>query len=251
MKYAGIYFEHILTLLRGTIEREGEHIDQCAEKIFETTCAGKRTYFFGCTHAGILAQEAFYRTGGLAVINPILPPGLTCDVTPITLTSALERVDGLGKRISDAVGFESGDLLFVHSVSGRNAVPVELAACAKERGAYVVALTNLAYSEASSPRGTLGKRLFEVADLVLDNGGCFGDADVEIEGFPQKVAPTSTVVGAAIVNAIVAETAARFVERGMNPPVFMSANIDGGDQYNDEVLKKYAGQITYMGSSRK
>ena len=251
MKYSGIYFDHVIEMLRGTIEREGTNIDLCADKIVETTLAGGRTYFFGCTHAGILAQEAFYRTGGLAIVNPILPPGLTCDVTPITLTSALERVDGLGRRIADSIGFEPGDLLFVHSVSGRNAVPVELAVSAKERGAFVVALTSLEYSKASSPRGALGKRLFEVADVVLDNGGCFGDADVEIEGFPQKVAPTSTVVGTAIVNAIVAEAVARFVERGVNPPHNHSANIDGGDQYNAEVLSKYAGQITYMGSPRK
>ena len=251
MKYSGLYFDHIITILQETVERESANIDLCAQKIVETTVAGGRTYFFGCTHAGILAQEAFYRTGGLAVINPILPPGLTCDVTPITLTSALERVDGLGARIADSVGFEPGDLFFVHSVSGRNAVPVEMAARAKERGAFVAALTNLEYSKASSPRGVLGKRLFEVADLVLDNGGCFGDADVKIEGFPQKVAPTSTVVGAAIVNAIVAEAVAGFVERGIDPPVFLSANIDGGDQYNAEVLRKYAGQITYMGSPRQ
>ncbi len=246
MDYGKAYFTHVTELLEQVWESQQQHIRQAAKLLVDTVTAGNRVYFFGCTHAGILSQEAFYRTGGLAVVNPILPPGLTCDVTPITLTSSLERLDGFGAKLADAVGFQEGDLLFIHSVSGRNAVPVDMALRAREQGAVVVALTSLAYSRASSPRAACGLRLFEAADLVIDNGGCFGDAAVAVEGFSQKVAPTSTVVGAAIVNAIVAESTARFVERGIDPPVFKSANIDGGDAYNQVLLDTYRDQIRYM-----
>lgn len=246
MDYGKTYFTRVTELLGQVWDTQQEHIRQAAELLVDTVTSGRRVYFFGCTHAGILSQEAFYRTGGLAVVNPILPPGLTCDVTPITLTSALERLDGFGTKLADAVGFQVGDLLFIHSVSGRNAVPVDMALRAREQGVTVVALTSLAYSKASSPRAACGLRLFEAADLVIDNGGCYGDAAVEIEGFSQKVAPTSTVVGAAIVNAIAAEATARFVEQGIDPPVFKSANIDGGDAYNQVLLETYCDQIRYM-----
>lgn len=246
MQYAKQYFAHVTELLQSVCDRECENICKAAARIVETTESGHRNYFFGCTHAGILSQEAFYRTGGLAIINPILPPGLNCDVTPITLTSSLERLDGFGTRLADSIGFQPGDTLFVHSVSGRNAVPVDLAIRAKEMGAYIIVITNMTYSTASTPRAACGKRLFEVGDLVLDNGGCFGDAAIDIEGFVQKVSPTSTVIGAAIVNAIVAEAVALFMEKGIEPPVFLSANIDGGDAYNHRLMEKYADQITYM-----
>ena len=85
---------------------------------------------------------------------------------------------------------------------------------------------------------------------MIDNCGTFGDALVQVGDFPQKVAPSSTVVGASIVNAIVAESVYLFLEKGIEPPVFMSANIDGGDAYNAKMLEKYRDKITYMGSAK-
>ena len=114
----------------------------------------------------------------------------------------MERIDGYGAKVADAAGIGAGDLVFIHSVSGRNAVPVDMAMHVREKGAYVIAITSIQYSEASSPRAKCGKRLFEAADLVIDNCGTFGDALVQVGDFPQKVAPSSTVVGSSIVNAL-------------------------------------------------
>ena len=88
--------------------------------------------------------------------------------------------------------------------------------------------------------------MFEIADVVIDNHGDFGDATVEIDGIQQKVGPTSTVVGAAILNAMIAELVQRLVDEGMDtPPVFYSANIDGGDEHNRALYEKYQGSIRY------
>jgi uncharacterized phosphosugar-binding protein len=241
------YFQILHDVLHAIESTQSEAIRQAAERLVDTVTGGKKVYFFGCTHAGILSQEAFYRTGGLAVINPIFPEGLQCDTVPITNTSALERQDGYGRDIAISTGLKQGDMVFIHSVSGRNAVPVDLALAAREMGAFVVGITSLEYSTQSAPRGSSGKRLFEASDLTIDNCGCFGDAAVSIEGFAQKVSPTSTVAGAAIVNAIVAEATEIFMDRGQIPPVFISANIDGGDRHNDELMKKYKNQIDYLG----
>jgi len=107
-------------------------------------------------------------------------------------------------------------------------------------------MTNVEYSSASSSRHPSHKRLFEVCDIVLDDCGCFGDASIEVEGYKGKVSPSSTVTGAAIINSIVAEATAIFIERGVEAPVFMSANIDGGDEYNDRVMKRFGELIKYM-----
>ncbi len=248
--YVEKYFSEVQKVMDEVLKTQKDKMEQAAAKLVETCEKGGRIFFFGCTHAGILAQEAFYRTGGLVVVNPILPPGLTCDVVPITLTSQMERIDGYGAKVADAAGIGAGDLVFIHSVSGRNAVPVDMAMHVREKGAYVIAITSIQYSEASSPRAKCGKRLFEAADLVIDNCGTFGDALVQVGDFPQKVAPSSTVVGASIVNAIVAESVYLFLEKGIEPPVFMSANIDGGDAYNAKMLEKYRDKITYMGSAK-
>ena len=248
MGYILKYYEKINDLLKRLFLEQSENMRKAAEKIVDTIIGGDEgmIYIFGCTHAGIIAQEAFYRTGGLAVINPIFPPGLMCDITPSTLTSKIERIDGYGAIIADEYNIKKGDLLIIHSVSGRNAVPVDMAIRARERGAYVIAITSLEYSKASKPRSKSGKNLYEVSDLVIDNCGEIGDAAIKIDGFEQKTAPTSTVSGAAVINAVIAEAAGIFMERGVSPPVFISANIDGGDEKNAELIKKYKNRITYM-----
>ena len=248
VKYIVKYYEKINGILKRLFEEQCENMQKAAEKIVDTVAAGEdgMIYIFGCTHAGIIAQEAFYRTGGLAVINPIFPPGLMCDIVPSTLTSKIERIDGYGAIIADEYNIKKGDLLIIHSVSGRNAVPVDMAIRARELDAYVIAITSLEYSKASKSRSKSGRNLYETADLVIDNCGETGDAAVEIDGFEQKTSPTSTVTGAAIINAVTAQAAGIFMERDITPPVFISANIDGGDEKNAALMKKYRSRIKYL-----
>ncbi len=246
MSYTDKYINTAIEQLCKVRDTQATVIQKAAKKLTETVISGKMVYIFGCTHAGILSQEAFYRTGGLAVINPILPQGLNCDVVPITLTSSLERLEGFGKTIAASVGFREGDMLIIHSVSGRNSVPVELCASAAEMGVFTVAITCMEYSAKSKSRHSSGKRLFEAAHLVIDNCGIFGDAAIDVDGFAGKVSPTSTVTGAAIINSICAESVQLFIEAGVEPPVFMSANIDGGDDYNNRIMEKYREKIKYL-----
>jgi uncharacterized phosphosugar-binding protein len=82
---------------------------------------------------------------------------------------------------------------------------------------------------------------------VLDNCGCLGDASLVIPNVPEKVAPTSTSIGAAIFNAMIAQTTALIAETGNEVPIFISANLDGGDEHNQAMMKKYHDRIFYMG----
>jgi uncharacterized phosphosugar-binding protein len=123
---------------------------------------------------------------------------------------------------------------------------VEIAQGAKERGTFVIALTSLDYSRSVQPRAAGMPRLFEVADLVLDDRAPLGDALVALPGLAQKVGASSTVTGAAILNAIVVRSVELILERSGDPPVFMSANLDGGDQVNQRWMEHYRGRLTYL-----
>jgi len=240
------YLEAIINLLQKVNQSQAEVIERAAQVIADAIQAEHLVYVFGSSHAGILTQELFYRAGGLVPVNPILPPGLTTDVRPITLTTKLERLPGFGAQIIAETPIEAGDILIVHSVSGRNAVTVEVAQGARERGAFVIAVTSLEYSRAVQPRQPGMLRLFEVADLVLDNCVPVGDALIELPGLPQRVGPASTVSGAAILNAVVVRTTELLIQRTGNAPIFISANIDGGDEHNERWLEHYRGRLTYQ-----
>jgi len=241
------YFEVIEDLLEVVLRKERKHMEECVNLLFNCIQEGGNIYTFGASHAGILSEELYYRAGGLMLFNPIFGRELMLDTEPITHTSKMERLVGYGTALARSnADFRSGDVLVAHSVSGRNPVTVEVAQVAKDAGAKVVAVTNLKYSQSVASRHPSGKRLFELADIVLDNHGEVGDAGVEIDGMRQKVSPTSTVIGATMLNAIVAALVQRFVEAGVSdPPVFYSANLDGGDELNRKMYERYKEHIKF------
>ena len=241
------YFDELIGILDTALRTQREAMDRGARMLSDATLRGKNLFAFGCSHAGLLALDLYYRTGGMATINPVRAPGLNLDVDPATMTSQIERLPEYGRVIVDALPLGEGDVIVVHSVSGRNTVTVDVALRAREKGAAVIALTNMAYTKSVSSRHPSGKNLYEVADLVIDNCGCAGDAALTIEGVPEKIAPTSTAAGAAILNAMVARAIQYVTEAGAVPPIFVSANLDGGDEHNRAMLVRYRDHIFYMG----
>ena len=245
-----MYGRDYINIVADTVKRayaeQTDVIAAAAALLAETVENKKNVFVFGCSHAGIIAEEVFYRTGGLAVINPIFFPAMMLNTRPVTMTSALERVPGIGKTIFEKNSIKKDDLLILHSVSGRNTVPVEMALTAKENGVKTVCITNLNYSRSVTSRHPGGKRLFEVCDIVIDNKGEVGDAAVTVDGLPEKIGPTSTAVGAALINAIVIDAVNKMIKDGIVPPVLMSANLDGGDEHNALIFKEYKDNIFYM-----
>ena len=240
------YFDNLSSIFDQIMATQKESLFKGAEMLRDAVVEGHNLFAFGCSHAGLLALELYYRTGGMAVINPVRAPGLNLDIDPATMTSQMERLPEYGKIIVDNQPLGAGDVIIVHSVSGRNTVTVDVAIRAREKGAKVIALTNMQTTTRVSSRHPCGKNLYEVADLVLDNCGCMGDGSLVIEGVAEKVAPTSTAVGAAMLNAMVAQAIELIVQSGIIPPVFISANVEGGDRHNAEMLAKYKDHIFYM-----
>ncbi|MFZ4864207.1 SIS domain-containing protein [Enterococcus casseliflavus] len=241
------YFEKAKELLSIVEEKEAPAIEQAIELLTKANLTKKAIYIFGASHAGILAEEMYYRAGGMMTINAIFGRELMLDRSPITFTSKMERLEGYGSALAATQPFTAGDVLILHSVSGRNPVIIDMALHAKEKGVKIIALTNLTYSKTVTSRHTSGLRLFETADIVIDNHGEIGDAACTIPDVEQKVGPTSTVVGATILNAIIVEVCQKLKEVGVDyPPIFYSANLDGGDELNQSLFEKYQEAIHYQ-----
>lgn len=230
------YLARVTALLQEVLDSQWDAIALAAESVAGALQSGREIHAFGSGHSHMLAEELFYRAGGLVDVRPILFEALMLHANA-PLSTRLERLPGLASEILEDHGVSRGDVLLVFSNSGRNQVATELATEARDRGITVIAITSLNHSRATSPRGG-SLRLFEIADIVIDNRGELGDAAVEVPGFDRRVAPTSTAVGAAIVNAIVAQSVGLVVAAGVEPRVFASSNVDAGDAINDTLLER-------------
>ena len=102
------------------------------------------------------------------------------------------------------------------------------------------------YTNGVTSRHKSGKKLFEVCDIVIDNCGDFEDSSILLPDMNQKIAPTSSAVGCTIVNMLVVRTVEYLLEMGIEPPIFHSANVDGGEEFNKTLFEKYKEQIHYM-----
>ncbi|WP_229900617.1 SIS domain-containing protein, partial [Streptomyces capoamus] len=196
--------------------------------------------------SSLAAQDVVYRAGGLALMNLLAVPGVVgVDVTPATLGSALERVDGLASAVLDTSPLRAGDTLVIISLSGRNALPVEMARTARTRGVKVVGVTSVAYAAQTTSRHNSGTFLKDHCDIVLDSKIAVGDAELTLDTIPAPFAPASTVVTTALMQAVLATTAAALADRGIEPPLLRSGNVDGGHEWNSRVMTEYGDRIFY------
>ena len=242
-------FASYLAAVRGQLAtaavENSEAIGTAAQWISAAIIAGRPLYVFGASHAGLLAQDLFYRAGGLVPVVPILPAGLMLNERPVQRTSRLERLPGVARTFMEDVGLRSGDVIVVISVSGRNPAPLEVCEYAQAVGARVVALTSVAFSAAQESRGR--RRLYEIADLTLDLPVVPGDAVVAIDGLEILVGPTSSAVGAAMLHGLMCEVTGQLLASGIEPPVFVSGNVDGSDERNEQLLERYRDRLGYAG----
>lgn len=225
------YLDKGLELIQRFQDTQLENVEHAAELIAQAVADGHTLYAWGGPHSSLPVQDIFWRAGGLALVNPLLTPGLSLEIGPIYLTSLYERVEGAGREFFNQVGAEAGDVIILVSTSGRNPFPIEMAMAARGAGLKVIGVTSMTYTNAVSSRHPLNKKMYEYCDIVMDNLTAPGDAVLEDKRLPQKVGPTSGWMGCLILQALMAEVAERLAEKGIVPPIYFALNLDGQEEY--------------------
>ena len=244
--YAAEFHRHIAEILERIMETQGEAIAEAAVHMKSAFEEGHNIFAFGPGHAGMFAEEMFYRAGGLAITNPLFSSGVNCEARPITVTTALEQLPGYGTAVLENSPVKPGDALLIHSVAGRNPVAVEMADRAREKGICVIGIVNMDYASRVASRDPSGKMLQDICDVVIDTCGDYGDAFLSIEGLKTKAGPTSSILGSFIANLLTIQLISLFLGEGKEAPVFQSANVDGGGAYNQDLLERYRDRIFYL-----
>ncbi|MFF1303779.1 sugar isomerase domain-containing protein [Streptomyces sp. NPDC058307] len=239
------FAEQSLEVLRRVTEAAREDVRRAAELIADCIRADGVIHAFGTGHSQAMVLEVAGRAGGLVPTNRLQMSDLVLygGAAPSVLDDPLlEREPGVAVRLYDLAAPRPGDLFVIISNSGVNNVIVEMALHAKERGHKILAITSLTHTGAVPAGHASGKKLVDLADVVLDNAAPVGDALLALPG-GGAVGALSTLTGVMLVQMAVAEASGLLLAAGERPPVYVSANVPGGFEGNLELEKKYAGRV--------
>ena len=202
---------------------------EAAAEICTTSIAGDGlVHLFGTGHSRMMVEEIYPRHGSFPGFHSMVELSLTYHNQIVGSNGQrqamfLEHVEGLGAVIMRNFVFAAPDSFIVFSNSGVNEVVVEVALEAKARDLPLIVLVSRAHCEASSPKHSSGKKLIDIADVVLDNCVPAGDALVNIEGLNDPVGPGSSVGASTIVNMLKCAVAERLTRLGKPPKVLTSS----------------------------
>lgn len=237
------YFDRLQSLFE-ELEAQGAQIEAAARLMATCIEADGIVHVFGSGHSHMMAEEVFHRAGGLFAFNAMLDINLTSFGT--LKPGMVERTEGYAKVVLDSFDVRPDEVVVIVSNSGINPVPIEMAIEAKMRGATTIAITSAANYANAKSRHSSGRKLVDVVDLVVDSRVPAGDAILELEGLDGTVGASSTVLGAALMNAIVAQVAETMLAGGMQPPVIVSMNVPGGDEHNRANEAKYRDRLRLL-----
>ncbi|MEG0692206.1 MAG: SIS domain-containing protein [Oscillospiraceae bacterium] len=236
------YINKICDMLQVVEHEEVTGIEEAALVAFNSIQNGGLLHVFSTGHSHMIVEEMFYRAGGLIPVNPILDNSLMLHEGAITSTEN-ERLHGKAQEVLSKVNLQKGDTIIVSSNTGINAVPVEAALYAKSMGVTVIGVTSVEASKELKSRHIDGKKLYEVSDIVVDNHAPIGDGMVYVPTNGQMTGGASTFSSLFIAQRIVLKIENLYLANGLTPPIFMSANIPGGDEHNARAITKYQDRI--------
>ena len=222
-----------IDFLKEVDELEWENVKKAGELFGDSIMKGGIIIAFGSGHSEVGARELVNRAGGLFSAKKIKDPS----------EGLFERLEGSGYLLTDKVEILPEDVVVVISNSGRNPAGIEIAMRAKEKGAKVVAVTAVEASKHTTSRHSSGKKLYELADVVLDLHTEDGDAAIQVDGLKERICGTSTIVTVGLLQSVVMYSVEYMISKGFNPPVRVSANLDGGFNRSLEIEKQYANRI--------
>jgi uncharacterized phosphosugar-binding protein len=234
---ADSYYARANELLAAAWTKNAPVIAQLAPVLGEIVARGGVIHTFGSGHSELISREIIGRAGGLVCVTGIIDPtGGFIENLPGYGTKLVERYDRQYQLIP-------GEAVIVISNSGKNGSPIDVALYAKQKALTVIALTCVAMSQVTPSQHASGKRLFEVADHVLDNGGVPGDAIVDVTG-EVKAGPTSTLIGCSVLNWLMLATMEWLKTNGHPLPVLRSQNLPGAIEHNRALGAKYKARLS-------
>lgn len=227
------YFEVVESMIKDLKETQKENITKAAKIVADSVMNGGIVQTFGSGHSYAAAIEVAGRAGGLIPAKAIQEPS----------RGLYEVVEGVGYKLMEESDVRENDCFILISNSGRNPLGIEIADYAKKKGNKIIVVTSLDISKKMTSRHSSGKKLYEFADAILDNRGVEGDSAIEVKGLPVKVCGTSSVSAAVLLNCAMLEAIEIMLSKGYTPPVYMSANVDGGPEFNKKLTDKYADRL--------
>jgi len=237
------YLENVTDKLKAVESSQAAKFRQAGEMIADAYGEDRLIHVYGGGgHTCLMVAEMFFRAGGLANVNPIMGHDISPWCQALKYLE-IERTPGYANCLIRYYGVSEGDLLIIFHNIGANPTTIDAADEAKKRGAKLIAVSSSDWAEKLPKehhiRHPNKKHLFEYADLCIDDQNPYGDADFYVEGFDVPIAPTSTMVDAFIAHRMVMEAVAVMVERGLDPPIYRSANLPEGDAFNAKLIERY------------
>lgn len=240
------YLSAVQQLLTKVEEKNSMEIEQASSLLAD--CFGNEgiLHVFGCGHSHMIAEEVFYRAGGIVPIRPLFVEDLMLHKGALR-SSDLEKDPLFAKTFLPSQPFQPNDVLLVVSTSGRNPVPIDVAQYGKKMGLKVMTISSHAYHSLSSRHST-GLHLAATADIALDNLIPVGDALITLHHHhsTNSIGPGSTIINAAILNQIIVNSVELLIKRGLEIPIFKSGNVDGSEDHNNELINKYGKRIEFF-----
>ena len=234
-----IYSIEMIKQLEKIFEGQEEEMEKAISEVFRTIKEDKIIHTFGSGHSHMVGLELFIRAGGLGNVNAMLDQDVLTSNGALR-SSKLEKLEGLADILWEEYRIEKGDIIIIISNSGRNALPVEMALRAKKEGIKIIAITSLTQTKEFASRHSSGKKLFETADIILDNKVISGDGIMKVGN--DRIGAMSSINGMFIINTVVTEAMIRAEKAGIELPVYSSQNIDSFEN-NDKLYKKYMGRV--------
>jgi len=242
---AAAYAEATQTVIDRVVTNTGSEVAAAAGIIADALRAGGVLQAFGTGHSEALAMELVGRAGGLVPTNKIsLRDVVLFGDAPreVLHNEKLERDPNIAHLLYALAAPSPQDVFVVASNSGINGCIVEFALLVKEHGHQLIAITSAAHTARVTPRHPSGRRLAEIADVVLDNGAPYGDTMLPLPG-GGTVGAVSSITSALLGQLVMVEVVRQLQAAGEVPPIYLSANVPGGDEHNHTLESRYAGRI--------
>lgn len=242
--YYRMYRKNVEETLDAIFTKETDGLEKAGQMLAQVLENDGLLYVFGCGHSHMLAEELFYRAGGLAPVYPIFETAAMLH-EGAAKSSQIERMSGYAQHVIARYPIGPKDCLLIASTSGINPFGMEMAQLARERGAKVIGISSGAYVTQPS-RQKDGLHLPDFCDICIDNHVPLGDATVTVCADGTKAGPVSTIATLAIANSLMLDACEIMKSHGVEPKVFHSGNCPGADGYNAALLKEYMPRVRHL-----